>query len=244
MSMGLGFAILLGFSGCGSGGEKPSEPESSSQPDQPQTRQPTARATAEKTPQASEPAQPGQGETRQQPGQETAEKPPQASDPEQPGGEKPPDAAAGRSAAGQEPAGEEPAGEEPAAERQRPPGTLKIPYLRDFPKGRKPLLPVRIALISSPNRPQVGARMGLILAKVQRRRLEREMNRQLRVVYVSRSMEKHGGKTLVRYRPDFLPAALKVASILPDRQTIEPMSEKELSRAGVDVIVYIGAGMR
>ncbi len=83
-----------------------------------------------------------------------------------------------------------------------------------------------------------------MLNQVQKRRLEREMARELRVVFVSQSAEPHEGKTRVRYRPDFLPAAIKVSSVLSEKGEIEPMTEAELSREGVDVLIYMGAGIR
>ncbi|MCZ6842082.1 MAG: hypothetical protein O7G32_04545, partial [SAR324 cluster bacterium] len=104
--------------------------------------------------------------------------------------------------------------------------------------------PVRIAVLSSVGRMNAGQQVAMILRSYQRQRLEKALGRPVKVAFVSSSNKKHKKKTRIRYRPGFLKAAIQVASAIPREQVVEPMSGEELNRRGVDVIIYLGSGVR
>ena len=119
-----------------------------------------------------------------------------------------------------------------------------IPYQEAFPEDFKKEQPVRIAVLSSPARPAAGQRIGMILGKFQKKRLEKALGRKVMVAYVSRSTKKHGENTIIRYRPDFLKAAIQVAAVLPKNQVVEAMQPSDMALHEVDVIVYLGDRIR
>lgn len=139
---------------------------------------------------------------------------------------------------------QEPAPPEPERRAARATGTGKIPYDKAFPNALKGIPPVRIGVLSSTGSPAAGERIGLILRRYQRRRLERALGRPVRVAFVSRSSKKHKAKTLIRYRPKFLKAAIQVASAIPQQQVVEPMTRTELEREEVDMFIYVGEKVR
>lgn len=137
---------------------------------------------------------------------------------------------------------------EPEAPAAPPPeqqaAAERIPYEKAFPDEFRKRLPVRIGLLASPVRPGMGEKVAAILRNYQRGRLERELGQRVQISFVSRSTRKHGSRTIIHYRPNFLKAAIKVASVVPREGVVEPMSARELERSGVDVIVYLGDRLR
>ena len=74
--------------------------------------------------------------------------------------------------------------------------------------------------------------------------MERKLGKPIRIAYVSRSSKRHKRRTQIRYRPDYLKAALQVARAIPHEQVVEPMSPAELLQKEVDVFIYIGESVR
>lgn len=130
-----------------------------------------------------------------------------------------------------------------AAARQQsyPPG---IPYEEVFPEDFEGIVPVRIGVLSSANRPAVGQRIALVLGGVQRRNLEWRLGKPVKVAFVSRSGKRHRPKTQIRYRPNFLEAAIHVADVIASKQIVRPMSHLELAYEDIDIFVYVGSGER
>lgn len=122
-----------------------------------------------------------------------------------------------------------------------PPGIL---YEKAFPEDFRRVTPVRIGILSSPNRPQAGQHIALLLGGVQRKRLELKLRKPIRVAFVSRSKKRHKPKTVIGYRPDFLIAAIEVARVIADKQDVRPMNEREEANQQVDIFVYVGASVR
>ena len=135
---------------------------------------------------------------------------------------------------------------EPRMERspEPPPQDKRIPFEKAFPEEARKIRPVRIAVLSSPNRPQAGQQVALILGTYQRPRLERILGRKVKIAFVSQSSKPHKAQTVILYRPDFLKAAIQAASVMPGAQVVEPMTEPELSREGTDIIIYVGEDTR
>jgi hypothetical protein len=197
-------------------------------------------------PETAEPPPADEQAAEQEPGQ-----PPQEGDAATPPGEAeaaPPQDAAAAAAGDQVAEAKETTAEEPPPQAEAPPppesGGERIPYEEAFPEDFKQVRPVRIAVLSSPNRPAAGAQVAMILGQFQRSHLERKLGRPIRIAYVSRSSKRHKRKTQIRYRPDYLKAALRVARAIPHEQVVEPMSPAELLQKEVDVFIYIGESVR
>lgn len=181
---------------------------------------------------------------------QAAEQPPQEGDAATPPGEaedaQPQDAAAAEG--GQVAEATETAAEEPPPPDESPPPpepeVERIPYAKAFPEDFKQVRPVRIAVLASPNRPAAGEQVAMILGEFQRQKLERKLGKPIRIAYVSRSSRRHKRQTQIRYRPDYLKAALQVARAIPYEQVVEPMSPAELLQEEVDVFIYIGEDVR
>jgi hypothetical protein len=193
-------------------------------------------------PKAEPPAEPAQVETPQaelrRPNQEIQ----QAQGPPAP--EQPPPAMAAKAEA---PPAAPPPPPAPLAVQEaqpEPPQEAGIPYEKAFPEAFEKVQPVRIGVLSSPQGPAAGDQIALILTNFQRKRLERALGASVEVAFVSRSNKKHKRKTHIRYRPNFLKAAIQVATVIPREQVVEPMTEQELQREEVDMFIYVGTSVR
>ena len=236
--------VFLGFflGTCGSSQEAPPEPAAPAlAPSESEAGAPDEEAAAQ---QARE-ALPGESESRQpeeagamkeQAGTPAGEREPQAAM----AGEKGQAMAAMTPQAGQSAA--EPRMERPP--QPPPPQDERIPFEKAFPEEARKIRPVRIGVLSSPNRPQAGRQVALILGTYQRPRLERILGRKVKIAFVSQSSKPHRAQTVIFYRPDFLKAAIQAASVMPGAQVVEPMTEPDLSREGTDIIIYIGKDTR
>ena len=130
-----------------------------------------------------------------------------------------------------------------ASPEPQPPPPAEVPYDQAFPppEGSPP---VRIAILSSPSRPEDGARLALVLGTYQRERLERELGREVKIAFVSRSASEHQKRSVVHYREGNLKAATAVAASIPAGQVVAPMTPEEAGQEGVDVFVYVGTDLR
>ena len=246
-ALALCLLVFLGFflGACGSSKEAPPEPAAPA----PAAAAPDGEA-ADQQPQGAVPgeSEPGQAEesaaTKEQAGtpapamegkSPAGEEEPQAAM----AGEKGPAMAALTTQTGQ--AAAEPRMEKPA---EQPPQEKRIPFEKAFPEEARKIRPVRIAVLSSPNRPQAGQQVALILGTYQRPRLERILGRKVKIAFVSQSSKPHKAQTVILYRPDFLKAAIQAASVMPGAQVVERMTEPELSQEGMDIIIYVGEDTR
>ena len=120
----------------------------------------------------------------------------------------------------------------------------RVPYEKAFPDAFKGVLPIRIAVLGSPNRPAAGRRVAVMLGGFQRAKMEKKLGRPIRIAFVSRSSKPHEPITRIRYRPGFLQAAIQVARAIPFAQAVEPMAPPQLERESIDVFVYVGENVR
>ncbi len=121
----------------------------------------------------------------------------------------------------------------------------KSPFEKIFPELVRKIRPLRIAVLSSPTRPNLGQRVAFLMMGIyQRDKLERSVGRRVEIAYVSQSNRAHRGKSVIHYRPDFIKAAIMVASIMPGEQRVEPMNETQRERRGVDIIIFVGEEIR
>jgi len=152
-------------------------------------------------------------------------------------------------AAAEEPPQDEAMAPEPEPEPEpmpppEPPQQAETRWDEAFPEDFEPAPMVRIAVLSHPQRLDQGRRVALLLSKFQKKRLERELGKKVKVVYVSEASEPHGDRSVIRYRKEHLKAAIRVAAAMPREQLVEPMSVEEEAQVGVDLIVYVGEAVR
>ena len=80
---------------------------------------------------------------------------------------------------------------QPAAPLPPPPPPEPVPYEQAFPEDFKSIPPVRIGVLSSPNRPGAGQQFAMMLSGVQRRRLELKLRKPIKIAFISRSKKRH-----------------------------------------------------
>jgi len=97
---------------------------------------------------------------------------------------------------------------------------------------------VRFAIMHRPGKETQSRKVAILLGDLQNKRLEKLLHKQVRVAYISR-MPKADRHDVIRYRPGFVQAAAKAATMVPGAQAVEPMTEKELTLVGVDVVIYL-----
>ncbi len=132
-------------------------------------------------------------------------------------------------------------------------GEVQQPAQRPKPQGipfdeAVPPLPneptVRVAVLSNVEQPEKGRQVALLIGTYHREHLEDQLGAAIKIAYVSHLKRNITRDSVIHFRPNFLRAATSVASILPQHQTIGPMSGEERLQEGVDLLVYIGGDYR
>ncbi len=103
---------------------------------------------------------------------------------------------------------------------------------------------VRVAVLSNAGQPEKGRQVALLIGIYHREHLEDQLGAAIKIAYVSHLKRNITRDSVIHFRPNFLRAATSVASILPQHQTIGPMSGEERLQEGVDLLVYIGGDYR
>ena len=103
---------------------------------------------------------------------------------------------------------------------------------------------VRVAVLSNAGQPEKGRQVALLIGTYHRERLENQLGAAIKIAYVSHLKRNITRDSVIHFRPNFLRAATSVASVLPQHQTIGPMSGEERLQEGVDLFVYIGGDYR
>jgi hypothetical protein len=112
-----------------------------------------------------------------------------------------------------------------------------VPPLPDEPA-------LRVAVLSDLEQPDKGHNVALIIGTYQRDYLESQLGMAVKIAYVSRTGSNVTTQSRIHFRPDFLQAAMTVASVLDRDQSVAPMTPAELSQQEVDLMVYIGKDYR
>ncbi|MBI3991891.1 MAG: hypothetical protein HY342_01350 [Candidatus Lambdaproteobacteria bacterium] len=125
-----------------------------------------------------------------------------------------------------------------------PPPPPERPYDEAFPP--KSLLPppVRVGVLARPERATAAQNVALTLSEAERQGLEERIGAELNVVVVSRTLGVRVGTSEIHYRSGHLRAAMEIASSIPERQHIEPMTLAEEAREGFDVLIFVGTDIR
>jgi hypothetical protein len=116
-----------------------------------------------------------------------------------------------------------------------------VPYDQAFPPIPDRLL--RVAVVSAPSQANVAERIGVMLTETERDNLERSLGMGLRVAYLSQSDRDPNRQTRIQYREKYMQAAVRLASVIPEAQRVERMSDDEASRTGVDVLIRVGSDL-
>lgn len=99
---------------------------------------------------------------------------------------------------------------------------------------------VKIAVFSEESQQEKGWQVALMIGSSGREFIEAKLGAAVILAYVSHLKKIPTRYSAIHFRPNFFLAAQTVAVELPNRQTVEPMTESELKREGVDLIVYVG----
>jgi hypothetical protein len=117
-----------------------------------------------------------------------------------------------------------------------------VPYDQAFPP--IPDRVVRVAVVSAPSQANVAERIGVMLSETERENLERSLGMGLRIAYLSQADRDPKRETRIQYREKFMQAAVRMASVIPQTQRVERMSDDEANRAGVDVMIQVGSDLQ
>ena len=122
-------------------------------------------------------------------------------------------------------------------------GVKEIPYEEAVPPPPQPPT-VRVAVLSSQSQPEKGQNIALILGTYRRDMLEELMGMAVEIAYISHMKQDVTRQSAIHFRPNFLRAAVSVASVLPREQDLRPMSADEQRQESVDLLVYVGKNYR
>jgi hypothetical protein len=116
-----------------------------------------------------------------------------------------------------------------------------VPYDQAFPPIPDRLL--RVAVVSAPSQANVAERIGTMLSVTERDRLENALGMGLQIAYLSQAERDPKLQTRIQYREKFLQAAVRLASVIPQAQKVERMTESDANRMGVDVMIQVGTDL-
>lgn len=96
-------------------------------------------------------------------------------------------------------------------------------------------------LNASPNQ-EAAQRLAILLDRHQRKFLEDRLDMKMDITNISSVQEQTAlPKTKIYFRPNYLTAALALATAIPGEQVVEEMSFERRGRLGLDVEIYVGA---
>ncbi len=117
-----------------------------------------------------------------------------------------------------------------------------VPYDKAFPPVQDRV--VRVGIMSGSSQAGSGQNLARMLSQEERKYMEETLGLGVKIAFVSETDRPQTRRTRVRYRAPFLKTAVHIAALLPAPQQIEPMSDPEAERQGVDVLVQIGTDLR
>ncbi len=120
-----------------------------------------------------------------------------------------------------------------------PPVTDGVPFDEAVPPLPKEPT-VKVAVFSEETQQEKGRQVALMIGGPGREFIEAKLGAAVVLAYVSHLKKIPTRHSAIHFRPNFFQAAQTVAVELPNRQTVGPMTESELKREGVDLIVYVG----
>ena len=103
---------------------------------------------------------------------------------------------------------------------------------------------VRIGIVSGSSQAASAQNLARMLSGEDRKYMEETLGLGVQIAYVSETGRPEVPRTRVRYRPQFLKAAVHIAALLPEPQLLGAMSDAEAASHGVDVLVQIGTELR
>ena len=116
------------------------------------------------------------------------------------------------------------------------------PYDEAFPP--IPDRVVRIGIMSGSSQAPSAQNLARMLSGEDRKYMEETLGLGVKIAYVSETDRPEIRRTRVRYRQQFLRAAVHIAALLPQPQQLGAMSDAEAERHGVDVLVQIGTELQ
>lgn len=117
-----------------------------------------------------------------------------------------------------------------------------VPYDQAFPPLKDRV--VRIGIVSGSSAAGSGESLARMLTTEDRKYLEETLGLGIKVAYVSETERAETRRSRVFYRVPFMKAAVHIATLMPQPQTIEVMSEDEAARHQVDILVQIGTDLK
>ena len=141
---------------------------------------------------------------------------------------------------GKAPPSEEGGPQPPRPKWVLPPITDGIPFDEAVPPLPKEPT-VKVAVFSEESQQEKGQQVALMLQGPGREFIEAKLGAAVILAYVSHLKKIPTRNSAIHFRPKFFQAAQTVAAELPNRQGVAPMTESELKREGVDLIIYVGA---
>ncbi len=106
---------------------------------------------------------------------------------------------------------------------------------------QRPLV-LHLSILNASPRKDAAQRLAILMDRHQRRALENRLDMKLDITNISSVQEQMTlHKTKIYFRPNYLTAALALASLIPGEQVVEEMSLERRGRLGLDVEIYVGA---
>lgn len=98
-------------------------------------------------------------------------------------------------------------------------------------------------LNASPNQ-ESAQRLAILLDRHFRKFLEDQLDMRMNITNISSVQEQTSfAKTTIYFRPNYLKAALALATVIPGEQIVERMSLEQRGRLGLDIEIYAGANV-
>lgn len=117
-----------------------------------------------------------------------------------------------------------------------------VPYDKAFPPVQDRF--VRVGIMSGSSQASAGQNLARMLSQEERKYMEDTLGLGMKIAFVSETDRPQTRRTRIRYRAPYLKTAVDIAALLPAPQQIEPMSDADAARQGVDVLVQIGTDLR
>ena len=109
-----------------------------------------------------------------------------------------------------------------------------------FPQPPPPSTRVRVVVIDVSGTMARAHNVAMLLTRFRRRVLEEKIGMKLELANLSSNRRRPRRGNVLYYRPGFLRAAMLIAKAIPGEQSVLPMPEAFLKKAGVDVEVHLG----
>jgi hypothetical protein len=117
-----------------------------------------------------------------------------------------------------------------------------VPYDQAFPPAKDHV--VRVGIMSGSSEEGAGAILARMFSAEDRKYLEDTLGLGVQIAYVSETDRPRTTRSRVMYRPQFMKAAVEIAALIPQPQSIEVLSEEEAAKRKVDILVQIGTDLK